>query len=648
MESLEAGLWHGDRSVASTPVSALWMPESNTLLAISNSRTEVNLLSEALASVVKRRDIEIPLKLALGACEGEGEITDDIICSSLNKLHISADRYRQVQQRWLGDLAGRILLVRPLILLLQADTDITPLYDVSSEEQFRGFLQSCNLSPLDIDAVLSILRDATEFKAVGREIWKRLGDRAQLSKWNEVLEKTGVTAVTNDRASEQFQEHLNSSHALLRSIIRWMLRKDPELGEFKELDAKLSGINCPLKYAVEYWVVEFKDVLKKVVDVLIAWQVDPSVVAAVKKCTGAEELRNTLEELGLEPDIDPISIHADNWRRFLRVLKDIQRVAIAWCIREGTEEDIWGEEDTDSFKAQFAEEYTKTAYVDIWDEAMCFTVMSKLELPQAHEGLWEAIDSVSNVTDLMEVLCISETELTEARGRLDERRQKRDIQKKTVKVCGTDFMNSGDNLENLWDHILEAIEDDDVPTVNLGVLEKLKEQESSRKRKKRDNNPANKTKPNRGMSKYPKDKSLDDLVGLAGEIHAFRALQKAYGSETVGPSCWKSGNSRYKYPENDSDDGFGCDFVIHKDEKVHYVEVKATRAEDETFNLGPSEVELAIASANRTKKKFMILHVLNALEDEPSIRLLPNPYDKKHSAKYRFEEAGFKVRYQVS
>ena len=142
--------------------------------------------------------------------------------------------------------------------------------------------------------------------------------------------------------------------------------------------------------------------------------------------------------------------------------------------------------------------------------------------------------------------------------------------------------------------------------------------------------------------------AMKDLVGLAGEIHAFRALQKYYGVETVGPSSWMSENSRHKYPENTTDDGYGCDFVIHKNGKTHYVEVKATQAEDEAFELGSSEVELAIDSANRRKKEFVILHVLNALGDAPSIRLLPNPYDKKHRVKYHFEEAGLRVRYEVS
>ena len=112
VDTLEAGLWHGDVSVARTPVPALWLPKDNTLLAISDARTEVSQLSEALASIVDRGDIDISLKLVLGDYESADEISEDAVCIS-SKLHITADHYQEVQQRWLGsargcaDLSGR-------------------------------------------------------------------------------------------------------------------------------------------------------------------------------------------------------------------------------------------------------------------------------------------------------------------------------------------------------------------------------------------------------------------------------------------------------------------------------------------------------------------------------------------------------------
>ncbi|MCY4312157.1 MAG: DUF3883 domain-containing protein [Gammaproteobacteria bacterium] len=216
------------------------------------------------------------------------------------------------------------------------------------------------------------------------------------------------------------------------------------------------------------------------------------------------------------------------------------------------------------------------------------------------------------------------------------------MQKKTVKVCGKDFVNSEENLTNLWDHIAGVVKDDDMVTADLSNLEELEEQEPSKRRKMR-----GKTLENKKKSKGRISTAEKNLVGLAGEIHAFRYLRKHYGIEIVGPSNWISENSRYKYPENNTNDGQGCDFVIHKDGKTYFIEVKATREDDEAFELGSSEVKLAIDSANRRKREFIILHVLYALSDSPKFRFLPNPYNRKHRNKYRFEEAGLRVRYKT-
>jgi len=642
VDTLEAGLWHGDVSVARTPVPALWLPKDNTLLAISDARTEVSQLSEALASIVDRGDIDISLKLVLGDYESADEISEDTVCASLRKLHITADHYQEVQQRWLGDLAWRVRLVRPLILLMQPDADIAPLDEVSSEEQFRDALQSYSIAPLDLDDVLSIVRDAGGLKSVGYKAWEILGDQAQLDQWNKVLSQSSESLVSNDQANAQFQEHMDSCRTIMRSIIRHTIRKYPESRGFKDFEAELSSIECPREYAENYWVVAFPEVMNKVRDILVEWDTDSDVIALVESAASVEELRDQLDELGLEPDLDPIEIHADNRKIFFRVLEGIQKSALAWCIRENADVGMWGQDNV-IFETQLADDFSKTAFVDVWNEAICFKLIGKLNQSQVHEGFWTALGMSSTVSELMDRLGISDAEMAKARDRLEERKQKQELQKKTVKVCGVDFVNSEENLNNLWEHILGAIEDDNVATADLSALEELKEQGASKKRKKGNKKPTNKKKPKGRMSQ-----AMKDLVGLAGEIHAFRALQKFYGVETVGPSSWISENSRHKYPENTTDDGYGCDFVIHKNGKTHYVEVKATQAEDEAFELGSSEVELAIDSANRRKKEFVILHVLDALSDSPQFRLLPNPYDRKYRDKYKFEEAGLRVRYETT
>ena len=138
------------------------------------------------------------------------------------------------------------------------------------------------------------------------------------------------------------------------------------------------------------------------------------------------------------------------------------------------------------------------------------------------------------------------------------------------------------------------------------------------------------------------------MIGLAGEIHAYRCLLKQYGPAVINPSAWKSSNSLSKFPDNVTDDSFGCDFFFTVGNKQYHIEVKASRGDDEAFDLGPTEIQHAIEVANKRNIKFMILHVTDALTMNPHFRLLPNPYDGKYQRFYRIEEAGLRVRYSLS
>lgn len=63
-----------------------------------------------------------------------------------------------------------------------------------------------------------------------------------------------------------------------------------------------------------------------------------------------------------------------------------------------------------------------------------------------------------------------------------------------VKIRCKSWVSFKCNL-TLWDHILEAIEDNDVVEIDLGDLEELKNQAPSKKRNKRDKKPTSKKKP---------------------------------------------------------------------------------------------------------------------------------------------------------
>ena len=212
--------------------------------------------------------------------------------------------------------------------------------------------------------------------------------------------------------------------------------------------------------------------------------------------------------------------------------------------------------------------------------------------------------------------------------------------KRKVKVCGEDFENTEDKLSELFQHIDNEIPVDSLPDIDLSNIAKLTEM-----KKKKAKNGGGKRKPGGKPGGRPSEK-MKNLVGLAGEIHAFRILRKKYGPTVVNSSSWISANSIHKFPGNQVDDSFGCDFKIQHQKRTYFIEVKATQGDEEVFELGLSEIRKAIEVANKRREKFVILHITKALSKEPEFSFLPNPYDKKHMKSYRISNAGLRIQYQ--
>ena len=135
------------------------------------------------------------------------------------------------------------------------------------------------------------------------------------------------------------------------------------------------------------------------------------------------------------------------------------------------------------------------------------------------------------------------------------------------------------------------------------------------------------------------------VVGLAGEIVAFRALKRAFGA-SVSSRCWVSENSRCVFPGNAIDDNLGYDFDVAVRDQRYLIEVKATVGGEEEFEMGPSQVECAIEMRCEPLVHYLICRVYRALTDDPGWDLLPNPFDEAQRGRFLIREAGMKVRYR--
>ena len=142
------------------------------------------------------------------------------------------------------------------------------------------------------------------------------------------------------------------------------------------------------------------------------------------------------------------------------------------------------------------------------------------------------------------------------------------------------------------------------------------------------------------------------VVGIVGETHAYRFLRKEFGGRAVRASAWVS-ESRLKVlplvegERDETSDGHGFDFRFNHNGVRWHVEVKATKGEAPSFDLGISEIEAATRIARRRGDtwRWRILRVRNALSKNPEIDWLPNPFEEGFKKCYRLHRGGMFVSY---
>jgi hypothetical protein len=268
-------------------------------------------------------------------------------------------------------------------------------------------------------------------------------------------------------------------------------------------------------------------------------------------------------------------------------------------------------------------------------------LLKSLPREVAHANLWEAVDKSENIQSLLTLLSLSPEEVASADRKLEEYKENKRKQNRLTSVADKEFDYTDDNLSQLWAHIVGQIDEGTLPPINLQSISPLDPME---KRKKRRQEPERKKTPKpRGRT----SKEMEHLIGFAGEIYAYRMLNKTYGSEVVHPGTWKSSYSQKVFPSNVPEDEIGCDFIINRGKITYHIEVKSSMDENDSFELGSSEIRKAMALIKKKRQIFMIMHVQNALSKNPKFRLLPNPYDPKCQGVYSIEDAGARIRYRL-
>lgn len=637
---LEVGIWKENRYVPVTKIDGVWLAKSSTLLATRKAREKLSSLGEAFSAMMGRADLEVPLKFTLNNLDGQNEPAHETIEGALKELKIGSEQLAEIEQLWLGDLGWAIRLLRPLLLVLHPDADLSILTEITSEDAFKQFLTGFDLSPLNQGQALSIVRKSNGFFNLGLSLYESFGDTFQLDKWNLAMKRAGETPTKNQEADEQFQDHMDSAQVPLRSIVRELLKDNKEIGTYTDLVEQLESLGVPDNFQDIYWDVTFQQTMVVVKPLLVSWHAPLEGIESITTAQNVDELVTKLEVLNFGPTVDPLEIFTTNREYCLKTLQTIQKSGIIWCLRNGVSFSFWDRNATD-FLEFIEASLEKEGYLDIWNDGKVFTISKSLPHDEEMKPFWDALDNSDNLSNFLISMDIKDEDLSGVEKKLEEIKNKGEKTKRVESVCGKDFDNTEDNLSQLFNHIEGKIHNDSLPDIDLTDMSNLNEIKEKTKKKAGSSKKKRRSKPKGRMSQ-----AMKNLVGLAGEIHAYRVLRKKYGSTIVNPSSWISENSTFKFSGNAVSDDYGCDFKIKHNKKTYFIEVKATQGDEEVFELGLSEIRRAVQVANRRKEKFIIFHITDALSDSPKFRFLPNPYDKKYSKLYRIFNAGLKIQYQ--
>jgi len=290
-DTLETVLIHKGKVIASTSTSlhALWVSKERTLIVVNKAEEDSSLMSDAIASLVDRADMDTPLQLILSNVNKDVGHSEEDMYKAFEKMKISANDYSQVKQEWLEDFGWKVQLLRSLVLLLNPDTDLT-MFDDIDESHLEDFLNTIPLSPLNANQVMGLIHEASDMKHFGQAVCREIGDKGELSRWNNVLSKLGEPLIKNECVDEEFSDHLFEAKIALRSIIRSTMNSVMVDG-FLLLDKQLfNELQCPNSYAEEYWAIDFPLAMDVVAGKFNEWNVNGALVEAVRKSNYVEEL----------------------------------------------------------------------------------------------------------------------------------------------------------------------------------------------------------------------------------------------------------------------------------------------------------------------------------------------------------------------
>lgn len=646
---LSLGLSYGDEPIAGKPpIHAFWHDrgKDKVLILTETCRSRFFLASEALAKLLDRDDLRFPLRLFLKEFTGIRPEPEHII-EALAHIEVDEDNYREALDHWnTGQGLGQLIhLLQPFVMALDSNAKIEIFSSLTSLDSLIEFLRVSDLSGLSADEFIEMARQNPNPRIFGAVLFNKvLGDsKVQLSRINSCRTKLRFPEIENREAASQFREQVTEVYLPFHGLLAVIAARTNPLGGYTSLANELIRLQCPKEFSLKYWQVEFSHITKVFSEKFKEWGATESELSAFTKQTKSD-FESELHKLGIVFDEDPQVKAYANKTLFNTMQSRLEQASLAWLLKNGLSCDKWMN-CFELLKGKFSLELEKNGYLLIWSPEHVFEVIKLYILNNANsDGLSIIIQESATINGFEQSLGLSQEELATAQKNWEEHKEKEKRRRRLIDVCGKPFDPEDDNLVNLMKHICDNFKEEhlDATLFSLDHTAALDKAKASGKQT------GEKGRTGPGKVRAGKETVDDRLVGLAGEIYVYRMLEKKYGKKIVHPGIWKSGNSVKVFDKNPCDDDLGYDFCFKFKNKTYYLEVKASKGDDNSFRLGTSEVKIARKLTTKKVKNevFQVVHVLNALSMSPSPHVLPNPFEDKYREKFDLSDADVWVRYR--
>ena len=464
---------------------------------------------------------------------------------------------------------------------------------------------------------MAAARECCDDFEMGFRACEVLGDDAALPKWNEALASLGgeYRPVENHYAADQTTRHLMGAARSLRAFAKHVamspgVKDSAKL--FLEIRAVHEGFVMDPGWSRHWWTVPFRAVLGALRDRHDGIPEAEDHFGAFADAATLEQFRDALERQDIALETDPLDDADGNERRVSRVFRRMWRVCQVWLAKQGG--------DREHIEQAPAVDLDATRYLCEWSEGEAFEQAKKRI---DNQGFLNATDGCTTIDAMCERLGVSREDCQGA-GRLPKGGES-----EPVRIGDDDFVPGRDSYSDLFDRLDQLV---------LGPVYDLTKGLSAPTDPPVVVHPPP-AKPTPGPPPVGPRKRrpivhpplhLPELVGIVGEMHAYRYLRSAFEIDKFG---WVAQFRTKVFPvgsdeKDTTDDSLGYDFEFrHPDGKIWCVEVKSTTGEGTSFDVTAGELAAARRLAGSKEKRWRFLRVRKAFSNQPEFDWIPNPFE---------------------